>query len=66
VGEPAGRATASSQGPRQIVEVAQYQSWKDVLNHPKDFIHALYSPERVDYLLGRRPVVEPSAPAAVN
>jgi putative transposase len=66
VGEPAGRATTSSQGPRQIVEVAQYQSWKDVLNQPKDFIRALYSPERVEYLLGRRPVVEASGPAAIN
>src|SRR4051812_38624567 len=66
VGEPAGRATTAAQGPRQIVEVAQYQSWKDVLNQPRDFIHALYLPERVDYLLGRRPVVEPSALAVVN
>lgn len=66
VGEPAGRLPKSSQGPRQIVEVAQYQSWKDVLSQPKDFIRALYSPERIDYLLGRRPTAEPPALAAVN
>ena len=66
VGEPAGRATTSAQGPRQIVEVPQYQSWKDVLSQPKDFIRALYSSERVEYLLGRRPLVESSGLAAVN
>jgi len=52
VGEPAGRAAASSRSPRQIVDVQDYGSWKDVINHPREFIHALYSSTRVDYLLG--------------
>jgi putative transposase len=66
VGEPAGRAATAARGPRQIVELAEYQSWNDVLEEPKEFIRALYSPERVDYLLGQRPLVEGSMAPAVN
>jgi putative transposase len=66
VGEPAGRAATAARGPRQIVEVAEYQSWKDVLEQPKEFIRALYSPERVDYLLGPRPMLAQSVAPAVN
>ena len=54
VGEPAGRMTVASQSPRQIVDVQGYQTWKDVIDHPREFIQTLYSRERVDYILGRR------------
>jgi len=46
--------------------VQDFESWKTVLNQPNEFIRALYSPERVDYLLGQRVVAQGSALAVVN
>ena len=66
VGEPAGRAATPSPSPRQIIDVQDFESWKTVLNQPNEFIRALYSPERVDYLLGQRVVAQGSALAVVN
>ncbi|MFL6601787.1 MAG: DDE-type integrase/transposase/recombinase [Steroidobacteraceae bacterium] len=50
---------------RHIVDVQNYQTWRDVLTHPREFIQALYSPERIEALLGRQTVDEP-APAAMS
>jgi putative transposase len=58
VGEPAGLAATASRSPRQIIDVQDFESWKTVLNQPKEFIRALYSPERVDYILGRQAAEE--------
>lgn len=54
VGAPAGRAATGAHCPRQILNVPDFESWKAVLNQPRDFIRALYSPERVNDLLGQR------------
>jgi putative transposase len=54
LGEPAGQAATTPRRPRQIVDVQNFESWKSVLEQPKEFISALYSPERVDYILGRK------------
>jgi putative transposase len=70
VGEAAGRTAvasherSSSVSPRQIVDIQDYETWKDVIDHPKEFIHALYSTERVDWLLGRRTIDQPTFCAA--
>src|SRR5262249_33647919 len=40
---------------REIVEVPGYVTWKDVIDHPRAFIEALYSSARVDTVLGARP-----------
>ena len=37
---------------RQIVDIQDYEEWRDVLDHPREFIQTLYSRERVDVLLG--------------
>jgi putative transposase len=38
---------------RQIVNVDGYATWKDVVDRPSDFIQALYSPGRVDAMVGK-------------
>jgi putative transposase len=59
-GEAAGRTAATSAehssaaSPRQIVNIQDFQTWKDVTDHPREFIQTLYSAERVELLLGRR------------
>jgi putative transposase len=45
---------------RQIVDIQDYETWRDVLDHPREFIQTLYSGERVDVLLERRPADEPA------
>jgi len=53
-------------GPsHEIVEIEDYGTWRDVIEHPREFIQALYSPERVDAILGRRAADE-LTPAAAN
>ncbi len=42
----------------EIVEVQGYSSWKDVIAHPREFIQTLYSPERIDAILGKQPRAE--------
>ncbi|HWM65729.1 MAG TPA: IS3 family transposase [Steroidobacteraceae bacterium] len=64
VGEPAGRAATASRSPRQIVDVQQFHSWKDVIQHPREFIQELYAAGRIDYILGQR-AVEGAARLAV-
>jgi hypothetical protein len=72
VGESAGRpAFASHDGaqsapPRNIVDIQDYGTWKDVIDHPREFIQALYSPERVETIVGRRPEDEPAFAAAMS
>jgi putative transposase len=62
VGESAGRPGITTHErslaatPRQIVDLQDYETWKDVVNHPREFIHTLYSAERIDRLLGARPI----------
>jgi putative transposase len=48
-----GRTTAAP--ARRIIDIQGYENWKDVVEHPREFIEAVYSPERVDWLLGRQP-----------
>jgi putative transposase len=70
VGEAAGRTAIASHehtstgSPRQIVDIRDYETWKDVVDHPREFIQTLYSAERVDWLLGRRSVDQPAYCAA--
>jgi putative transposase len=65
IDDTAARAASASQecskpsSSRQIVDLQNYEAWKDVIDRPREFIQALYSPERVDTLLGRRTVDEP-------
>ena len=42
---------ASTSVSRQIVAIQDYETWRDVLDHPREFIQTLYSRERVDVLL---------------
>jgi hypothetical protein len=44
--------TMAASVSRQIVDIQDYATWGDVLEHPREFIHTLYSRERVDMLLG--------------
>jgi len=37
---------------RHIVDIQDYGTWKDVIDHPREFIQALYSPERVEAIVG--------------
>jgi putative transposase len=48
---------------RQIADIDGYESWKDVLDHPREFIQTLYSRERIDVVLGRRSADEPTLTA---
>jgi putative transposase len=70
VGEAAGRTAVASHehssaaSPRQIVDIQDYETWKDVIDHPREFIQTLYSVERVDWLLGGRTVEQPAYSAA--
>jgi len=66
VGEPPGRNATTLRSPRQIVHVQEFESWKAVLNQPKEFVRALYSHERIDYLLGHRPPAESVLPAGAH
>jgi putative transposase len=42
--------------PRQIVDLRDYETWKEVVEQPRDFIRNLYSPERIDRLLSPLPM----------
>ena len=69
VSETVGRATfashdCSSVAPtHHIVDIQDYETWKDVLDHPKEFVQTLYSRERVDTILGIRSMDEPALAA---
>jgi putative transposase len=71
IGDGADRVSAdfrnSSSAParRQIVEIQDYETWRDVIDHPRDFIQALYSRECVDRVLGRQSA-GPAARVAAN
>ncbi len=46
----------------EIVEVEGYVIWKDVIEHPREFIQTLYSPGRIEGILGGQPTLgSPSA-----
>jgi len=66
VGDPAGRAATASRSPRRIADVQDYRNWADVLEHPREFIQALYSAGRIDYLLGQRTVEGSTSREAAN
>jgi putative transposase len=66
LGEPAGRAAAALRSPRQIVHIQHYESWKDVLQHPREFIQELYAADRIDNILGQRTVEGAARLAAAN
>lgn len=69
VSETVGRAAfashdCSSAAPtHHIVDIQDYETWKDVLDHPKEFVQTLYSRERVDAILGIRSADEPALAA---
>jgi hypothetical protein len=46
------QSTMAASVSRQIVDIQDYETWRDVLDHPREFIQTLYSRERVDVLLG--------------
>jgi len=41
---------------RQVLELAGYESWEQVIGDVRQFIRVVYSPERIDALLERLPV----------
>lgn len=43
-----------------IVDIQDYETWKDVLDRPREFVQALYSRERVEAILGTRPADAPA------
>jgi putative transposase len=47
---------------RQVVDMQSYETWEQVIDQVREFILTLYSPERIDWVLGRRP---PAAAATV-
>jgi putative transposase len=56
---------ASAQTPRHIVDVRDYETWKDVTDEPREFIQTLYSRDRIDWILGRG-TVDGTACSAAN
>jgi putative transposase len=67
IGDAGGRAALASHdcpdASRHIIDIQSYETWRDVLNQPREFIQALYSPERIEALLGKRSVDEPALAA---
>jgi putative transposase len=69
VGEALGRAIFASQNahqegpPRHILDIHDYGTWRDVIDHPREFIQAIYSPERMDAIVGMRTAEEPALAA---
>jgi putative transposase len=63
VGEAAGRSAAASQNnpgtspSHHIVDLQDYETWRDVIEHPLKFIQTLYSRDRVDSIVARAIVV---------
>jgi len=64
--ETAGRSGFASHDCSQatpanhIVDIQDYETWKDVLDHPREFIQTLYSRERVEVILGTQPADTPA------
>ena len=46
---------------RQVVEMQSYETWEQVIDQVRDFILTLYSPQRIDWVLGRRPATTTAA-----
>jgi putative transposase len=42
--------------PRQIIDLRDYDTWKEVVEQPREFIRNLYSAERIDRLLSPLPL----------
>jgi len=67
LGESAGRAAFAShdcaEASRHIIDIQNYETWRDVLKHPQEFMQTLYSRERIEALLGRRPADGPALAA---
>jgi len=47
---PANRARAPQ--PRQVVEMHEYRTWDQVIGNVREFIQILYSPQRIEWILG--------------
>jgi putative transposase len=45
---------AATAAPRQVVQMQMYESWSHVIGDVRGFIKALYLPERIDGVLGRK------------
>ena len=50
---PSARA-AYRAGSRQVIEMEGYDTWEDVIHNTREFILALYTQERIDWILERR------------
>jgi putative transposase len=42
--------------PRQIVDLRDYETWREVVEQPMEFMRSLYSAERIDRLLSPLPI----------
>jgi putative transposase len=62
---PRSCSNALAPTSRQIVDIQGYETWKEVIERPREFIRAVYSHERVERILGRRSAAE-LAHAAAN
>jgi putative transposase len=52
--------------PRQVVQMPMYETWERVIGNVREFIKALYLPERIDWVLGRHSSETGSGPAKAN
>ncbi len=51
---PRSLRTALGPGSRQVIEMAGYDTWEDVIRNTREFILALYTSERINWILDRR------------
>jgi putative transposase len=51
---------------RQIVDLQDYATWKEVTERPQEFIRAVYSHERIRQILEQQSVTEPRRPHATD
>jgi putative transposase len=67
-GDPAVARQQATAAPHsnEIVEIHDYGTWRDVIDHPREFILALYSPVRVEAILGRRAGGESTVPGVTQ
>jgi putative transposase len=57
---PASPSCSNASASRQIVDIQEYETWRDVIDHPREFIQTLYSRDRVDGIVGRQAAAESS------
>jgi len=62
---PQACSSVSAAAARQIVDVQAYETWRDVIERPQEFIRAVYSQERLEKMLGRQSLTESPHTAAI-